>query len=129
LLDVEILHAESTELDIVGITQACELALAVGGISDGHVAIEFVIDEKMQQINRVHRGKDRITDVLSFPIDGDQLSVGPRELGDVVICLSQVNDVLETVIHGALHLVGMDHETDDGEMLAMQSEICSWIVK
>ena len=44
----------------------------------------------------------------------------PRELGDVVICPEHTLDVREAVVHGMLHLLGMDHEHDDGEMLALQ---------
>ena len=54
------------------------------------------------------------TDVLSFPVDGDGPTAGPRELGDIVICPEHTEDLREAVVHGALHLTGMDHETDDG---------------
>ncbi len=47
----------------------------------------------------------------------------PRELGDVVICPAHTADLREAIVHGVLHLVGMDHETDDGEMLALQAEL------
>lgn len=47
----------------------------------------------------------------------------PRELGDVVICPQHATDVREAIVHGMLHLLGMDHETDDGEMLALQREL------
>ena len=63
---------------------------------------------------------------LSFPVDGDGDGSGPRELGDIIICPQMTEDLREAIVHGALHLVGMDHETDDGEMLALQGEICSW---
>ena len=53
--------------------------------------------------------------------------VGTRELGDVVICPEHTEDLLEAVVHGVLHLVDMDHETDDGEMLALQAEVLSWL--
>ena len=66
---------------------------------------------------------DAPTDVLSFPIDEDGPVVGPRELGDVVICAEYTEDLREAVVHGVLHLCGYDHETDDGEMLALQDEI------
>ena len=46
---------------------------------------------------------------------------GPRELGDVVICPEHTADLREAIVHGVLHLTGMDHETDDGEMLALQA--------
>jgi probable rRNA maturation factor len=67
-----------------------------------------------------------VTDVLSFPVDEAGDAAGPRELGDIVICPAHTSDLREAVVHGALHLVGMDHETDDGEMLALQAELLSW---
>ena len=76
---------------------------------------------------REHRGKDGPTDVLSFPVDEDGTAAGERELGDVVICPEHTEDLLEAVVHGVLHLTGMDHETDDGEMLALQAEIMGWL--
>ena len=63
--------------------------------------------------------------MLSFPIDGAGEVPGPRELGDVVICPDHTTDLREAVVHGVLHLLGMDHETDDGEMLALQHELLS----
>jgi probable rRNA maturation factor len=104
----------------------CALAIASAGIEDGHVAIEFVEAERMQSLNREHRHIDEPTDVLSFAVDGDGASAGPRELGDIVICPEHTADLREAVIHGALHLTGMDHETDDGEMLALQAELLRW---
>jgi probable rRNA maturation factor len=50
----------------------------------------------------------------------------PRELGDVVICPAHTTDIYEAIVHGVLHLVGLDHERDDGEMLALQAEILRW---
>jgi probable rRNA maturation factor len=111
----------ATELE-----RLCALAIASGGIEDGHVAIEFVSAERIRELNREHRALDEPTDVLSFAIDGDGASAGPRELGDIVICPEHTADLREAVIHGALHLTGMDHETDDGEMLALQAELLRW---
>ena len=104
----------------------CALAIASSGIEDGHVAIEFVDAERIQTLNREHRNLDEPTDVLSFAVDGDGASAGPRELGDIVICPEHTEDLREAVVHGALHLTGMDHETDDGEMLALQAELLRW---
>ena len=50
-----------------------------------------------------------------------------RELGDVFICPEYTEDLVEAVVHGVLHLTGMDHETDEGEMLAVQAEIMGWL--
>ena len=58
-----------------------------------------------------------------FPVDGPARTAGPRELGDVVICPEHTEDLNEAVVHGLLHLCGYDHETDDGEMLALQDRI------
>ena len=108
------------------IVEACMLAAASAGIEDGHVAVEYVDPERIAELNAAHRGKDGPTDVLSFPVDEAGAAAGPRELGDIVICPAHTVDLREAVVHGALHLTGMDHETDDGEMLALQAEILSW---
>jgi probable rRNA maturation factor len=87
------------------------------------VAIAFVGEAEIQELNREHRGRERPTDVLSFPIDEDGPVAGPRELGDVVICPEHTEDLAEAVVHGVLHLCGYDHETDAGEMLALQDRV------
>ena len=92
-------------------------------MTDGHLAIAFVGPDEIQALNREHRGIDSPTDVLSFPVDEAGQSFGPRELGDVVICPEHTEDLTEAVVHGVLHLCGYDHETDGGEMLALQDRI------
>ncbi|MDQ3587055.1 MAG: rRNA maturation RNase YbeY [Actinomycetota bacterium] len=88
----------------------------------GHLALAVVGPDRIRELNREHRGHDESTDVLSFPIDDDQGS-GPRELGDVVICPQHTEDLGEATVHGVLHLCGMDHETDSGEMLDLQARV------
>ena len=126
--DVEVIGLERAEegLTAAEIEELCTLALASAGVDEGHLAVEFVDAARIHELNREHRGKDEPTDVLSFPIDGAGGSAGPRELGDVLICPEHTTDQREAVVHGALHLTGMDHETDDGEMLALQREILGW---
>jgi probable rRNA maturation factor len=102
---------------------AVAAALERAGVRDGHVSVQLVDEARIRKLNRDHRGIDRATDVLSFPVDGAQGTPGPRELGDVVICPAESADVSEAAVHGALHLCGYDHETDDGEMLALQDSI------
>jgi probable rRNA maturation factor len=124
------------EVDVVGsalpeaeVERLASLAAASAGVEDGHLAVEFVGPARIAALNAEWRGKDGPTDVLSFPVDGAAETSGPptlRELGDVVICPAHTTDLREAVVHGVLHLVGMDHETDDGEMLALQAEILSW---
>jgi probable rRNA maturation factor len=125
-LEIEVMGVDSGRHD--GLTaneveQLCALALASAGIDDGHVAVELVDESRMRELNSEHRGLDEPTDVLSFPIDEDGAAAGPRELGDVVICPAHTTDLREAVVHGVLHLTGMDHETDEGEMLALQAEL------
>jgi probable rRNA maturation factor len=98
-------------------------ALEAAGVAEGHLSLELVGEERIRELNRDHRGKDEPTDVLSFPIDGTGPAAGPRELGDVVICERHTRDVPEAAVHGVLHLCGYDHETDDGEMLALQARV------
>jgi probable rRNA maturation factor len=89
----------------------------------GELALVFAGDGVLKRLNGRYRGKDRPTDVLSFPGPG-----GAEGLGDVLISvpaaernarrlgrtLGQELDVL--ALHGFLHLLGYDHETDDGTM-------------
>ncbi len=102
---------------------AVAAALAAVGVEDGHLAVEIVDEARIQELNRDHRDKDAPTDVLAFPIDELGPSAGPRELGDVAICPEHCSDVTEAAVHGVLHLCGHDHETDDGEMLALQGRV------
>ncbi len=123
-LDLELLGTPPPNAPSESETRALvTAALDTAGVGAGHLAIEYVDAARIAQLNREHRAKDEPTDVLSFPIDGADDVDGPRELGDIVICAAHTVDLREAIVHGTLHLVGMDHETDDGEMLARQSEI------
>lgn len=102
---------------------ATAAALEAAGVGDGHLAVELVDESRIRELNREHRGKDAPTDVLAFPIDELIPVAGPRELGDVAICPEHCSDVTEAAVHGVLHLCGFDHETDGGEMLALQTEV------
>ncbi len=130
MLDVEVIGIDAVVSEgptAVEVEELCALAFASAGIDEGHVAIEFVGEDRIRELNREHRRIDTPTDVLSFGVDEDGLSVGPRELGDIVICPPRTEDLREAVVHGALHLSGMDHERDDGEMLALQAELMRWV--
>jgi probable rRNA maturation factor len=120
-LDVELVGRQA--VPAAEVRRLVAAALARAGVADGHVAVAFVDADAITALNAEHRGKPEPTDVLSFPIDETAPPAGPRELGDVVICPEHTTDLREAVVHGALHLVGYDHETDDGEMLAVQAEI------
>ena len=111
--DLHSIHLELLDSDIWAISEC---------------RIGFIAHKDLRALNREHRGKDEPTDVLSFPIDedSDEPVYGERELGDVIISPEHTTDLREAIVHGVLHLTGMDHETDEGEMLALQREILSW---
>ena len=92
MLDVEVIGIESVSNagpTAVELEELCALALSSAGIDEGHVAIEFVDEDRSRELNREHRHIDEPTDVLSFGVDEDGHSAGPRELGDIVICPPQ----------------------------------------
>jgi probable rRNA maturation factor len=115
----------SFDLDDVptGFRSAVLATLESAGVEDGHLAVELVDENRIHELNLEFRDRDRPTDVLSFPIDQDDSGPGPRELGDVIVCEAQCEDVTEAVVHGVLHLCGHDHETDQGQMLQLQDGI------
>lgn len=97
------------------------------------MSVSYVDDRIMRKLNNQHRGIKKTTDVLSFPA-----KPGPGEfphLGDIVISLpladkmaqklevSRRREVETLLIHGFLHLCGYDHETDQGEMMALQAQL------
>jgi probable rRNA maturation factor len=99
------------------------------GVPRATVGLMVIEPDEMARINGEHRGKPEPTDVLSFPIDGAEAldwddDGPPPELGDVIICPEAAQEPLETlVVHGVLHLLGYDHESDDGEMLELQDRL------
>ena len=130
MLEVEVFGAELLSGPFLQseVERLCALALASAGVEDGHLAVEFVEAERIGELNEEHRGKTGLPTCSpsrstaprrTLPAEGV-----PRELGDIVICPEHTEDVSEAIVHGALHLVGMDHETDDGEMLALQAGSC-----
>jgi len=131
VFDVEVLDAEAVASDLSqeAIVQAVESVLKRMPVSGGHLAVQFVDKDRITELNLQFRGKEGGTDVLSFPLDGVTTGSDPKELGDVVICPELTVDIREAVVHGCLHLLGMDHETDNGEMLELQREIVRELVK
>jgi len=104
-------------------------------ISD--VSIALIDDESMKVLNRKFRKKNKTTDVLTFPADdsyADPTAPG-RPLGDIVISIDQARrqavdekhslgvEVRYLILHGILHALGYDHETDNGEMNTLEEEV------
>ena len=102
------------------------------GLSDSEVSVKFTSDEEVRGLNAAWRGKDRPTNVLSFPMADEGALASAQLLGDIVlaygVCAAEARDrnvPVEThaahlVVHGTLHLLGYDHETSDAEAEAME---------
>ena len=106
-------------------------------LSSKEVELVITDDKSMQALNSEHRGKENLTDVLSFPMDApftDQ-SIFGMPLGSIVIAASFVKEKAKSFghteqdelsllfIHGMLHLLGFDHEVDEGKMRAREKEL------
>ncbi len=106
------------------------------------VSVTFVDEAEIQELNRDFRGKDSVTDVLSFPTLDDDCEIVPFDneavtLGDVIICEKRCREQAEEfghslerevaylTVHSVLHLLGYDHtaEDEEKEMTAKQDEI------
>ena len=108
---------------------------------DGNFSVTFVSDEEIEELNREYREKDEPTDILTFALsDGDEFPnpEGEKELGDVFISLESMRrnarefevpddeELERLLLHGLLHLLGMDHKSNDfssEEMLLLQEKI------
>jgi probable rRNA maturation factor len=126
---VELRNRGRIPLDGEAAAAVLAAALEAEGVAEGEVGLTLVGRSEMARLNADHRGKPDPTDVLSFPLDmRDPLPDGvPRQLGDVVICpavaAAEGTPIEHLLVHGALHLLGWNHEADEGEMLARQEEI------
>ncbi|MFZ3034653.1 MAG: rRNA maturation RNase YbeY [Parvibaculum sp.] len=128
------------------VRRAAEHAYVVAGPSqDAELCIVFGDDAFVQNLNKTYRGKDKPTNVLSFPTGDIPVAVGaevfadmgPRLLGDVVLAQETIereaaeqsksfsDHLTHLVVHGVLHLLGQDHENDleAEEMEAMERDI------
>ena len=102
------------------------------GLSDSEVSVKFTSDEEVRALNAAWRGKDKATNVLSFPMADAGEIASAQMLGDIVlahgVCAAEAavkSVAIEThaahlVVHGALHLLGYDHETSDGDAEEME---------
>ncbi len=94
-------------------------------------SVVLVSDAAMRDYNREFRGKNRSTDVLSFPNQEDEGDEEPY-LGDILICVeaaarqekhSLLQELQVLSLHGLLHLLGYDHDTDQGEMETLERKL------
>jgi probable rRNA maturation factor len=99
---------------------------------EGEVDVLLADDSTLQRLNRAFRGKNKPTDVLSFPAPEE---IARTHAGDLAVSLETAarqaatyghdlrDEVRILLLHGLLHLSGLDHETDDGEMAAREAEL------
>ena len=105
----------------------------------GEVQVLLADDSTLKRLNRTFRGKNQPTDVLSFPAGATAVFFGdpegPEFAGDLAISLETAarqaarfghslrDEVRVLLLHGVLHLAGLDHESDSGEMAAREAEL------
>ncbi|WP_044642382.1 rRNA maturation RNase YbeY [Risungbinella massiliensis] len=143
----EIECTKEEEQALVSAKRALEQAVIVEECPPVEVVLTIVDNDKIQEINREHRNLDRPTDVLSFPLyEADEDFVLEEEeefvsLGDIVLSMPQAKkqaldyghslerEVAFLAVHGFLHLLGYDHETqeEEKEMFARQEAILQQI--
>ncbi len=100
-------------------------------LTDKDIELVLTTDKEIQELNKIYRNKDKPTDVLSFPLE----EMPGMPLGSIIISVDTAKRVANELghsiedeikllfIHGLLHLLGYDHETDNGEMREKEAEI------
>lgn len=132
MIEVEVEAEDWTDAidDVEAVVE--QAAVAALGSQVGGVVILLTDDETVRDLNDRFRGKDKPTNVLSFPA-AEMPGVDPQPLGDIVlaygVCAAEAGEQSKTlrshlthlVVHGVLHLLGRDHE-EDAEAGAMEGE-------
>lgn len=108
---------------------------------DAELSVTFVDKDEIQEINKMYRDKDKVTDVISFALEEDEPEITgiemPRVLGDIIICTDVAQEQADSyghsferelgflALHGFLHLLGYDHmnEQDEKQMFGRQDQI------
>ena len=141
---VEVFNRTRVRLDDEAVARLVAGVLEAEGVENAEASVELVGERRMRALNAEHRGRDEVTDVLSFPLEEAGEGPGPaaagaaappRLLGDIVVCARQALrqaradslppafELAVLLVHGALHLLGYEHETDAGRMALRQAEL------
>lgn len=142
---IEVINRQRlARIDARRVASLADATLDAIGRDAANLTVAFVRDLVIRELNCRFRGKDRATDVLSFPAEDERESASgvhfigssvSEHLGDIVVstdtALKQANDaghsfareVDELVIHGVVHLCGYDHETDRGQMNRLELKL------
>ena len=125
-IGITVLAGDWQEPEIEAAISATQSALGAEGVENGaELSIAFADDETVREYNRDYRGKDKATNVLSFPQDPEPGPDGTIVLGDILLaretCVREATELGLTFsdhlshlsVHGVLHLLGYDHEIDE----------------
>lgn len=128
-------HLDLPPLSRPTLTRFLNRARSLVGLS-ASVSVLLSTDAELKRLNRTFRGKNKPTDVLSFPADLiPGLPIAHQHGGDLAISLETAGRQAEIfghdlqaelkilILHGLLHLAGLDHETDTGEMAARELDL------
>ena len=139
---IEINNLTTVEVDEVLLKKIIKGVLSgEGADTDNNVSVALIGPGRMVKLNKVYRGKNRVTDVLSFEgskVGFGKFKIGPTEkmqgLGEIVVCLREVTknarkqssdfdtEFKKIIIHGVLHLLGHDHEKSETEAEKMEEK-------
>jgi probable rRNA maturation factor len=123
--------AENTGISKSGLTRFLNRAREAVGLH-GEIDVLLADDASLRRLNKTFRGKNKSTDVLSFPAPKEIFNV---RAGDLAISLETAerqatiyghslrDEIRILILHGLLHLSGLDHETDNGEMAVRENEL------
>ena len=129
MIEVEVEEAGWTRKlpEAAAVAERAAAAALAGGAGEGDVVVLLAGDAVVQALNARHRGKDRPTNVLSFPGADMPVPGQPRHLGDLVLAFAEqqgktlADHLAHLTVHGVLHLLGRDHEAD-AEAETMEAE-------
>lgn len=132
----EVFNETDEDIDLEEEKKLIEYALEFENLENVEFNVIFVDDDRIRQINREYRGIDRVTDVISFALEDNEnmkFEFG-RLLGDIYICTnrmkSQAKDYGHSLmreqgfltVHGLLHLLGYDHQTEEEEKVMFERQ-------
>jgi rRNA maturation RNase YbeY len=140
--DIEVAVLDRSRRAPLGSTEVVRLlrqAARFVGAPHGEVAVLFTHDEEIRKLNLRFRRRNRATDVLAFP-DGRGPAAEVRRIGDIVISVpaarrnareageALAGEIRRLLLHGFLHLLGYDHEVDEGEMEKLERDLAARIL-
>ncbi len=133
---VQVKEDYAGRVDEDDLRKAIEDTLALEGVEAGEITLVITDEETVRDLNRTYRGVDASTDVLSFPLLEEEMTIHGAEmyLGDIVIAFpvaewqaaeyghSVQEELRLLAVHGTLHLLGYDHATPEEEAVMWQKQ-------